>query len=49
VRLARKKWRLRPARLPDVCDYLGLSLQHHYALSDAEACARIVLAAQSEG
>jgi len=34
--------------LPDVCRHLGLPLQHHNALSDAEACANIVLAAVSE-
>jgi DNA polymerase-3 subunit epsilon len=45
VTRARRVWSLRPARLPDVCDYLGLPLRHHEAGSDAEACARIVLAA----
>lgn len=45
VRLARLRWRLYPTRLPDVCKFLGLALQHHDPLSDAEACARIVLAA----
>lgn len=45
VQLARKTWNLRPTKLPNVCEYLGLQLEHHQALSDAEACARIVLAA----
>lgn len=45
MRLARKTWAIRPTRLPDVCYHLGLRLKHHDALSDAEACARIVLAA----
>ena len=45
VRLARDAWGITPTRLPDVCDRLGISLDHHNALSDAEACARIVLAA----
>ncbi len=45
VKLARARWQLRPTRLPDVCEFLGLPLRHHDALSDAEACARIVLAA----
>lgn len=45
MRLARKAWGIRPTRLPDVCRHLGLPLTHHDALSDAEACARIVLAA----
>ncbi|MBI2920544.1 MAG: 3'-5' exonuclease [Planctomycetes bacterium] len=45
MRLARQTWGIRPTRLPDVCEHLGLSLNHHDALSDAEACAHIVLAA----
>lgn len=45
VRVARASWGLRPTTLRHVADYLGLSLQHHHAGSDAEACARIVLAA----
>lgn len=47
VELARKTWRLYPTKLPNVCDYLGIALNHHQALSDAEACARIVIAATS--
>ena len=43
--LARRAWGLRPTTLPDVCRYLGLSLNHHDALSDAEAAARIFLTA----
>lgn len=49
VRLARKTWNLKPARLPNVCDYLGIELNHHEALSDAAACAKIVLAAAKTG
>ncbi len=49
VQLARRVWRLRPTKLPNVCDFLGIELQHHQALSDAEACARIVMAAQTRG
>lgn len=49
VRLARAQWDIRPTRLPDVCRYLGIELRHHQADSDAEACARIVIAAQQEG
>jgi DNA polymerase III subunit epsilon len=48
VKLARARWQLRPTRLPDVCDFLGLPLRHHDPMSDAEACARIVLAAMGE-
>ncbi len=45
VQLARRTWNLYPTKLPDVCAFLGIELDHHEALSDAEACARIVLAA----
>lgn len=48
VQLARQTWGLNPARLPNVCEYLEIPLDHHNALSDAEACARIVLAARAE-
>ena len=47
VRLARARWKQRPNRLPDVCARLGVPLRHHDAGSDAEACARIVLAARA--
>jgi DNA polymerase-3 subunit epsilon len=49
VRLARRVWSLKRANLPAVCDYLGISLNHHDPASDAEACARIVIAARREG
>lgn len=49
VQLARAQWAIRPTRLPDVCNYLGIDLRHHQADSDAEACARIVMAAQAGG
>jgi DNA polymerase III subunit epsilon len=45
MRLARRTWGLRRNRLPDVCAHLGLALRHHDAASDAEAAARIVIAA----
>lgn len=48
VRLARQAWALRPAKLPDVCRYLGIDLTHHRADSDALACARIVIAAREQ-
>jgi DNA polymerase-3 subunit epsilon len=35
--------------LPDVCRYLGIQLNHHNALSDAEACAQIVISAAQDG
>lgn len=49
VQLARRQWRLSPARLPDVCNFLDIPLDHHEAGSDARACAEIVLAAEREG
>ncbi len=46
VQIARQQWNIRPTKLPDVCRHLKIALNHHQALSDAEACARIVIAAQ---
>ncbi len=45
VRMARRTWDIYPTKLPDVCSRLGIALDHHEALSDARACAAIVLAA----
>ena len=47
VKLARKTWKLFPTKLNNVCEYLGIELDHHHALSDAEACAKIAIAAYS--
>ncbi|HEX4588630.1 MAG TPA: 3'-5' exonuclease [Gemmataceae bacterium] len=44
--VARRTWGLRPANLPAVCRFLNISLNHHDPLSDAEAAARIVIAAR---
>lgn len=49
VQLARKMWNVRPTKLPNVAEYLGLELQHHDALSDSRACANIVIAAENDG
>jgi DNA polymerase-3 subunit epsilon len=49
VQLARRVWGLSPTTLPAVCRRLGIPLRHHDAGSDAEACARVVLAAAQEG
>ena len=49
VQLARAQWGIYPTRLSDVCRRIRIPLRHHDAGSDAEACARIVLAAQREG
>lgn len=45
VRLARQTWNIYPTKLNNVCDHLGITLKHHQAASDAEACALIVIAA----
>jgi DNA polymerase-3 subunit epsilon len=45
VQLARRTWQLKPNDLPSVCRRLGIGLIHHDPLSDAEACARIVIEA----
>jgi DNA polymerase-3 subunit epsilon len=45
VQVARRRWGLTPNTLPAVCRRLGIGLIHHDAGSDAEACARIVIAA----
>jgi DNA polymerase-3 subunit epsilon len=45
VELARRVWKIYPTKLPLVCARLGIPLDHHDARSDAEACARIVIAA----
>lgn len=47
--VARKVWNLYPTTLSDVCARLDIPLNHHDALSDAEACARILLAASADG
>ena len=51
VQLARRAWgsELPRANLPTVCEHLGIALNHHDPASDAEACARIVIAARREG
>jgi DNA polymerase-3 subunit epsilon len=46
MHLARRTWGIYPTKLSDVCRRLGLQLRHHDPLSDAEACARIVIAAR---
>lgn len=46
VRQARRTLGIRPANLDHVASVMGIELNHHDALSDAEACARIVMAAR---
>ena len=49
VQLARSQWGIYPTTLPHVCRRLRIPLNHHESGSDAEACARIVLAAEAAG
>ena len=46
VQISREAWGIFPTRLSDVCRELGIALNHHEALSDAMACARIMIAAE---
>ena len=45
AKLARRVLKIYPTNLPAVCGRLGIPLDHHDAPSDAEACARIMIAA----
>jgi len=47
--VARTVLGISPAGLASVCERLGIHLDHHDALSDAEAAARIVAHAQIRG
>ena len=47
--IARKCWNLYPTGLADVCRNLEIQLDHHNALSDAAACASILIKAQEAG
>lgn len=49
VAISRRVWGIYPTKLPDVCRHLGISLNHHNAMSDAEACAQIMLKALKSG
>ena len=48
VQMSRAVWSIYPTKLPDVCRHLGIALNHHEALSDARACAEIVIAGHAE-
>jgi len=43
VRLARNVLKISPAKLSHVCHHLSIPLNHHNALSDAQACAKIMI------
>ena len=49
VKAARSIWGFYPTTLADVCRQLQIPLRHHDAESDAQACARILLAARQRG
>jgi DNA polymerase-3 subunit epsilon len=49
VQVARKVWKIFPTKLNLVCEKLGIPLQHHEALSDAKACAEILIRAKAAG
>jgi DNA polymerase-3 subunit epsilon len=43
VQVARRTWGIYPTKLSNVCEVLQIELNHHEALSDAMACAQIML------
>ena len=43
MKFSRQLWDIRPTKLPDVCNYFDIYLDHHDALSDAVACAKIMI------
>ena len=45
LQLVRARWNLHSASLAAVCRHLRIPQDHHHALSDAEACARIAVKA----
>jgi len=49
VQIARQVWKIFPTKLNLVCQALSIPLQHHEALSDARACAQILVKAQEQG
>jgi DNA polymerase-3 subunit epsilon len=46
VQVARRTWSIYPTKLSNVCEMLNIELNHHEALSDAMACAQIILEAE---
>jgi len=49
VTIARRVWNIFPTKLNLVCEKLSIPLNHHEALSDAQACAQILVRAHQEG
>lgn len=48
VQVARHKLQIKPAKLSNVCAVLGIDLNHHEALSDARACAKVLIEASRQ-
>jgi DNA polymerase III subunit epsilon len=46
VQIALRTWGIYPTKLSNVCETLNIELNHHEALSDAMACAQIMLEAE---
>jgi DNA polymerase-3 subunit epsilon len=49
VHIARKVFNIFPTKLNMVCERLGIELNHHEAMSDANACAEILIRANAFG
>ena len=49
MKIARDVWNIRPTKLSDVCRYHNIDLNHHDALSDAQASAEILIKALKDG
>jgi DNA polymerase-3 subunit epsilon len=45
LQIAREVWNIYPTNLKNVCDVLGIQLDHHNPESDAVACAEILILA----
>jgi DNA polymerase III subunit epsilon len=48
MQIARRTWGIYPTKLSDVCRNLRIKFNHHEALSDATACAKIVITSYKE-
>ena len=49
MKIARDMQNILPTKLSDVCKYHNIDLNHHYALSDAEASAKILIKVFNDG
>ncbi len=49
MQISRNFWGFEYYSLEDVCDYFGIPLNHHEALSDALACAKIMIKTLKRG